>query len=239
MTDNLPRTPLDVTHYREPTRHRGRVFDRQIQFDARSLDYPVATYLAGKGFTYPRSYTWGSDVVTDQGSEGACVGHAFAGELAARPKEVEGIDNTFAFALYREAQNHDGFPDDVPGTTVLAGVKAVQARGHMPEYRWAFHIDDLAIAVSRHGPAVLGIPWKFGMYEPVLGDDGRHWVNVTGPVVGGHAILAVGYNVNARAFCLQNSWGPGWGDNGRAWIDHDTLGTLLADMGEACIPIKR
>jgi len=240
MTDNLPRTPLDVTHHREPTRHRNRVFDRQIQFDARSLDYGIRQLLEDHKLTHPRSYTWGTTVITDQGSEGACVGHAVAGELAARPKEIPGITNDVAFQIYNEAKRLDPWEgENYDGTSVLAGVKAAQARGHLSQYRWAFNTDDLAISVSRHGPAILGIPWLAGMYEPTLGDDNRYWINATGPVVGGHAILAVGYHVASRAFCLQNSWGRGWGRDGRAWINHDILGVLLADMGEAVIPIKR
>jgi C1A family cysteine protease len=30
-------------------------------------------------------------------------------------------------------------------------------------------------------------------------------------VLGGHAVLAVGYNDNSQRFIVRNSWGPGWG----------------------------
>jgi C1A family cysteine protease len=33
-------------------------------------------------------------------------------------------------------------------------------------------------------------------------------------VLGGHAVLAVGYNSAQRVFIVRNSWGPGWGDAG-------------------------
>lgn len=38
--------------------------------------------------------------------------------------------------------------------------------------------------------------------------------------LGGHAILAIGYDENKGAIELQNSWGPDWGDAGRAWLPY-------------------
>ena len=33
-------------------------------------------------------------------------------------------------------------------------------------------------------------------------------------VVGGHAVLAVGYDDSAQTFMVRNSWGTGWGQAG-------------------------
>ena len=33
-------------------------------------------------------------------------------------------------------------------------------------------------------------------------------------VVGGHAVLAVGYDDASQRFIIRNSWGPGWGQKG-------------------------
>jgi C1A family cysteine protease len=32
--------------------------------------------------------------------------------------------------------------------------------------------------------------------------------------IGGHAVLAVGYDDDTREFLVRNSWGPGWGIKG-------------------------
>jgi C1A family cysteine protease len=52
-------------------------------------------------------------------------------------------------------------------------------------------------------------------------------------VLGGHAIVAVGYDDNLEitnsicgkktkgAFLIRNSWGTGWGDNGYGWLPYD------------------
>ena len=227
---------LDRKEFRPPVEYEGRTFDRQIHFDPRSARYGVMEMIEE---ATPRSYTWGFDVILDQGTEGACVGFAVAAELAAKPKEVGGVTNAFARMLYREAQKLDEWPgESYEGSSVLGGVKAAQARGHLSEYRWAFGIDDLAVAVSRMGPAILGINWYQGMYQ-TFSNRGQPWVAVEGRIVGGHAILAVGYSTTMKAFRLQNSWGSNWGHYGRAWIDHDALGFLLEAEGEACIPIKR
>jgi C1A family cysteine protease len=54
-------------------------------------------------------------------------------------------------------------------------------------------------------------------------------------IVGGHAIVAVGYDdkmviQNARpgAFLIRNSWGTGWGDKGYGWLPYDYVLNGLA-----------
>ena len=223
--------------------------DRLVSFDERSRSYPVRTLL---GAAQPRSYTWPLDIVLDQGSEGACVGFAVAHELRAVPAKVPVLDNADARKLYHRAQQIDEWPGGAyagaspfyEGTSVLAGIKAAQELGHLSEYRWAFNVDELATAVSRTGPAIIGINWHWDMYTPVRRDEwpvphSPFWIRPTGPIVGGHAILVRGFNVRADAFCLHNSWGRGWGANGLAWISRTDLGNLLAANGEACIPVKR
>lgn len=213
--------------------------DRVEQFDERSRGYNVAE-LFGSTEQALRSYTWRCEPVLDQGREGACVGFAWSHEMAARPKVVKGIDNTTAQALYKRAQQLDPWPgESYSGTSVLAGVKAAQEQGHFSEYRWAFNLHDLALAVGRKGPAVLGIPWFDSMYSTEHVVDGRHRVVVGGTKVGGHAILCNGFNKKRREFRLHNSWGEGWGQKGGAWIEWDSLQALMAMGGEACIPVIR
>jgi hypothetical protein len=210
--------------------------DRLVQFDERSRGFGITLLLEAQDKSEPRSYTWGCDVRTlDQGREGACVGFAWMGEAAARPVVRKGVTNQLALDVYRRAQQIDEWPGvGYSGTSVLAGAKAMQERGWLREYRWAFGAAELAAAVSRHGPAVLGIPWHESMYQPVNG-----WITRSGRVVGGHAILCVGYNVKRQAFTLQNSWGSDWGQQARALISYADLSSLLDDNGEACLPVLR
>jgi len=42
-------------------------------------------------------------------------------------------------------------------------------------------------------------------------------------LLGGHAVLAVGYDDSLKRFEVQNSWGTGWGDKGYFTIPYDYL----------------
>lgn len=209
---------------------------RLPEFDERSRAYPIRTLLST---LEPRSYTWavpGLGHPLDQGTEGACVGFAWSHEAAARPVVETGITNEYARQVYHDAQRVDEWPgEDYEGTSVLAGAKVMLERGTITEYRWCFGIGDVLATVSRHGPVVLGINWYEGMFDP--GVDG--YLNVTGGIAGGHAILCSGVNVRRQDVTLYNSWGPAWGDGGRALLSWDDLGRLLAEDGEACAPMRR
>jgi C1A family cysteine protease len=42
-------------------------------------------------------------------------------------------------------------------------------------------------------------------------------------VVGGHAVLAMGYDDAKRVFLVRNSWGPAWGDGGYFYMPYAYL----------------
>lgn len=209
----------------------ARVLNWRPGHDERSRHYPIRSELARK----PRSYTWPLNVQLDQGSEGACVGFAWAHELAAWPARLP-VTDEFARGIYRDAQRLDPWPgESYDGTSVLAGAKAVQARGLLGEYRWAFGIDDVVATVGAFGPVVLGVPWLAGMADT----DTDGFIHATGATVGGHAILARGVNLRGEWVTLHNSWGPRWGRGGMCRISFGDLATLLARDGEACVPVLR
>lgn len=204
---------------------------RLEHFDIRSRAYPVT--LPPKPL---RSYTWRGGPVTDQGREGACVGHGWTGELTARPKPVH-MDkpDEYAHFLYRRCQQIDPWPgDDYDGTSVLAGAQELKARRLIGGYEWAFTFDAALMAIAYRGPVVLGIPWYDSMYEAAGGT-----VRVGGSMVGGHCILARGVSLRRRSVLLRNSWGKSYGIGGDAWIGFDDLRRLLREDGEAVIPTGR
>lgn len=221
------------------------VADRRLgrlkQFDQRSRMFRAVAGIENKPF---RSYTWRvgrlytAPIVLDQGSEGACVGFAWAHELAARPVCARDVNYNLGRSIYRDAQALDEWDDeDAEGTSVLAGAKAVKAMGRITGYSWAFGLDDLRRAIGYKGPAVLGLNWYDGMFEPA--NDGR--IRPVGPLLGGHAILANGVDEKRQRVWLWNSWGPAWGRPyyGSCYLTFDDLGLLLYEQGEACIPSGR
>ncbi len=102
------------------------------------------------------------------------------------------------------------------------------------EYRWAFGIEDLVLAVGHLGPAVLGIDWHKGMQNPKGG-----FIYPTGGKTGRHAILCNGYDHASETFTLHNSWGRWWGHRGECKIHKGNLNLLLRHGGVAAIPLKR
>ena len=71
------------------------------------------------------------------------------------------------------------------------------------------------------GCLASGYPFVFGftVYDSFEGDQVAKTGIVPMPapkekVVGGHAVLAVGYDDSTSRFIVRNSWGPGWGMKG-------------------------
>lgn len=212
--------------------------DWRSRHDERSLRYGVADLL---DWDAPlRSRTWGRGPVLDQGEEGMCVGMGVAGELAANPVRVPGVNYDFAAGLYREAQQIDDWPgEDYSGTSVLAGMKAAVARGYYSGYHWCLEIEQAARTVVQLGPVVIGIPWTSGMYSTA--DHGV--VQLGGTPVGGHCLVVTGYRTDylglGPVFHWVNSWGKSYGLNGRGYIRRDDLAALLASTGECAVPHGR
>lgn len=228
--------------------NQDRVFDRFVHYDERSKAFGLSATIPTP-VDRSRKRVWTPGPLLDQGREGACVGFGTSGELGATPTKVP-VDNSFALNLYAEAQKVDRAEgrNYSSGATVLAGMKAAKNLGLIREYRWAgvedrSVTDDVIDALLRHGPVVIGIVWKDGMYD--TSPDGL--VDITGSVVGGHCIYVHGWWPNhpkfGDVFVWQNSWGPYYGmtdpagvPTGRGFVKAADLEALLKDDGEAVVP---
>jgi len=234
---------------RDGTTNTDVRLDRLAEFDEASRQYPV-TALIGTA-EVPTTKLWsipdGSPVL-DQGQEGACVGFGVTNELRFNPVPIPNLDATFAKqTIYWGAQRTDqwpggSYPGATPqyeGTSVLAGIKTAAKLGFYGEYRWAFGENDLALAVSKIGPGVIGINWYTGMFKP----DAKGYLNITGKVEGGHCILVSGLTITTAAgggyYTVYNSWGPNWGRQGTARIRRSAMTRLLHEDGDACIVTQR
>jgi C1A family cysteine protease len=77
------------------------------------------------------------------------------------------------------------------------------------------------------GCLAQGFPFVFGfgVYESFESDEVANTGIVPMPtaqeqMLGGHAVLCVGYDDATRRFTTQNSWGEEWGDNGYFYIPY-------------------
>ena len=82
-------------------------------------------------------------------------------------------------------------------------------------------------------PVVFGIT----LYESFMTDDVRNSGHVPIPLlteapIGGHAVMAVGYDDTKNSFIVRNSWGEGWGIGGYFYLPYWYISTpnIAADF---------
>ena len=75
-----------------------------------------------------------------------------------------------------------------------------------------------------------GLPFVFGfaVYESFESEEVAKTGKMTMPnknesLLGGHAVMAVGYNDDDRCFIIRNSWGIEWGDKGYFYMPYDFI----------------
>jgi C1A family cysteine protease len=84
------------------------------------------------------------------------------------------------------------------------------------------NLHDLRSCIAEGDPFIFG----FSVYESFLSNEvartGVTPMPHTGEeVLGGHAVMAVGYDDRKGMFKVRNSWGKEWGQNGYFWMPYD------------------
>jgi C1A family cysteine protease len=81
-----------------------------------------------------------------------------------------------------------------------------------------------------HGCIASGFPFVFGftVYESFESQEVAQTGMVPMPspgesVLGGHCVVAVGYDDTQRTFIIRNSWGTGWGERGYCQMPYEYL----------------
>jgi len=210
---------------------------RVAEFDERSRGYSITPLVEDKPIV---SKGWSVKHWLDQGQTPHCVSFSWHHELMALPVRVpfdsDEQAEQVAHERYFEMQKLDEWAgEDYDGPSVLAGAKLLRQLGYLSEYRWAFSLKDALLALSYEGPIVIGINWHEDMFYP----DAKGFLRDTGGIAGGHAILVSSVSAVYRHVTVWNSWGQSWGNNGRAFLTWNALGRLLADDGDACVPMGR
>lgn len=147
----------------------------------------------------------------------------------------------YGIEIYRRAQQIDEWPGIEPeyfGTSVRAGVKALEEAGLIKQYLWAYDTDTITKFLLTEGTVVAGTNWYADMMTPIWKWSGRY-VQPTGINLGGHCYLLTGYSPIRKAYRIVNSWGPEWGSAGRAWITVEDFQKLLDKDGEVCAAIEQ
>ena len=224
---------------------------RLVQFDPRSRAWPVSAALPSR---VPRSFTWRMRPALDQQSTSACVSFMLGGQAVGRPAPLDRPDRltrTWLLAAYCRMQNIDPWPGAdracggsgpwYGGTSMLAGLKVFREAGFFREFRWAFSLEDAVLGVGRNGPGLVGTWWRSGMSRP----DAEGRIRWEGEWQGGHAYIVSAVNVSGVRSWLDgevqvtNSWGAGWGRDGRATMGVREFGLALEAQGECAFAQRR
>jgi C1A family cysteine protease len=111
-------------------------------------------------------------------------------------------------------------------TTQPTSASYVEALNHkIKEYQSiASDVDTLKQCISEELPFVFG----FTVYESFESDYVAKTGNMPIPlnsesVVGGHAVMGVGYDDSKNAFIIRNSWGEDWGDGGYFYMPYNYI----------------
>jgi hypothetical protein len=214
----------------------GMRLGRNQWLDGRSLAHMVENDAHEMGQAIA-SQSWERVLaILDQGQLGSCTGNAGAGALGTQPF-YDAVGNNvlpaagdaqagedFAVQLYSDATELDPYPGSYPpddtGSSGLAICKVLKARGVIKGYRWARSPYGL-LRLLQAGPVLQGMPWHEAFFTPDA--DGFIDADPTWPssnLAGGHEIEAIGVELDDSdafnsAIVYANSWGTGWGLEGR------------------------
>lgn len=179
------------------------------------------------------AYDWEDNKILDQGSSPECVGYAWAGYGICTPI-VDAWDNSWGHKIYQAAKVIDG--DNQDGSTTLSGVKAFMgvAKLEGDGYAWAHTLDDIVTWVLLKSPIIVGSDWDYNMFYP----DADGLVHIGGGIAGGHEWMIYGVDTVSREFHCVNSWGDGFGVNGKFKIGFDDFDILWSDGGDAVTAVE-
>jgi C1A family cysteine protease len=91
-------------------------------------------------------------------------------------------------------------------------------------------LDDVKRALQQNGPVVAGITVFRSFTTAEVGKTGVIPMPTKKmPVVGGHAIVIVGYDDAKRRVKFVNSWGRGWGDQGFGYLPYEYFDQYVSD----------
>jgi len=162
--------------------------------------------------------------------------------------------------IYYNERVLEGTVDYDSGATLRDGIKTLKKTGVCWETTWPYLIGKFSRKPSKqsyreakkhriesyHRISTLsemltclaeGYPFVFGftVYESfqsqrVAKTGAANMPGKKEKVLGGHAVLAVGYNQKQKRFLVRNSWGAKWGKDGYFTMPYEYLETLAADF---------
>lgn len=162
---------------------------------------------------------------------GFCVGAGTKQFLMSEPLRT--MTGPQLLDIYHTAQLLDEWPgEDYSGTSVRAGMKTLQKLGHIVSYAAPQTPAELEQWLSTRGCAVIGIDWTEEMFTP----DAKGFITPGSTVIGGHCLCVsmIDRSGSQPIYGGPNSWGRGWGLQGRWRMTAASLYKLLFQQGGEC-----
>lgn len=202
--------------------------------DLRNLNHLLRTVVAPQK---PRSHHWTMPLApANQLATGTCTGHAAWHRLVTTPIAMDPRKIPSPFDIYRRAVLLDQWSDNdsdatapqaelQAGSSTLGVMKALKEFGLISRYVWCYTAEDVILGVGYHGPVCIGIAWFESMFQP----DGEGFIHLdpASGIAGGHEVLVIGWDQTRGVAEVLNSWGPGFGKNGRFYVAGETLRDLI------------
>lgn len=213
--------------------HFGRL---PSPFDAR--DYRLANYIPrgaiGESVYTERKWDYPIEVL-DQKNTPHCVGFSMANFGINLPTFTP-YTNQDGHDFYYKCKILDGEPGKENGSYIRSAMKVLRNDGIIDSYAFAPTLAEVKWWLLNKGPIISGTLWLSNMLEP----DSYGVIHATGESVGGHAIILNEWKLDADVeyIGIKNSWGPIWGNNGKAYISAEDYAKLLYYNGEAATAVE-
>lgn len=195
-------------------------------------------------------------IIYDQMDIGSCVANAVAGAIEFdRIRQKIQVYTSSRLFIYYNARALEGNVSTDAGTSLRDGIKTVNTLGDCPETEWPYITKYFAVQPPQPCYAhalkhkvlsyfrintldqmraclAVGYPFTIGVmvYSNFPMDTKTGIVPVPkldGDFLGGHAMLAVGYDDTKKVFIIRNSWGGSWGQQGYGTIPYSYLSNPL------------
>jgi hypothetical protein len=212
---------------------------RNFRFDSRSARYPHRRAAAAiKAVEHARHIA-----ILDQDGYGSCTGESEVGALGTDPlfpalsQAVQAsLGQPLALDVYSAAERLDGgpgLPTEDQGSSGTSVCQVAKTRGWISGYTWCQDVAD-ALDALQHGPVLFGVNWYTSFDSPDR--QGVVALPATATIRGGHEILCRAYDGSDLLWC-DNSWGAGWGVQGRFAFPTAVLERLLGEQGDCAVPL--